>query len=370
MDKPHLLIVEDDLHLLEGVQSVLEIEGYDITTAENGAVALKLLNDEVVMPDLIVSDIMMPHMDGLTFLREVRKSPAYVSIPFIFLTAKGERRDVNEGKKLGVDDYIIKPFDTDDLLIAIESRLKRHEALNSAQAGVITNVKRNILNVLNHEFRTPLTYIVAYADMLNQPDATSLSGDELLGFLHGVNSGALRLRRLVENFIQLVELETGEAERTFNLRRTSVEHVQEIFNAAITSIKQQFPERPVNPFTFALADNLPRFTGDTEFLRVAFAHLIDNAMKFSSPDKAITLSAQVKENELHLSVEDAGRGITPVEQERIWDMFYQVNRAYYEDQGVGAGLPIVRGIAQLHGGRVLLASELGKGSTFTVVLPL
>jgi len=370
MDKPRLLIVEDDLHLLEGVQSVLEIEGYDITTAENGAVALKLLNDEVVMPDLIVSDIMMPHMDGLTFLREVRKSPAYVSIPFIFLTAKGERRDVNEGKKLGVDDYIIKPFDTDDLLIAIESRLKRHEALNSAQAGVITSVKRNILNVLNHEFRTPLTYIVAYADMLNQPDATSLSGDELLGFLHGVNSGALRLRRLVENFIQLVELETGEAERTFNLRKTIVEHIEEIFNAAITSLKQQFPERPINPFTFALATDLPRFTGDTEFLRVAFAHLIDNAIKFSTPDKPITLSAQVKENELHLSVADVGRGITPVEQERIWDMFYQVNRAYYEDQGVGAGLPIVRGIAKLHGGRVLLASELGKGSTFTVVLPL
>jgi signal transduction histidine kinase len=370
MQKPRLLIVEDDVHLLEGVQSVLELEGYDIITAENGLAALHILCEGERQPDLIISDIMMPQMDGLQFLREVRKDNRFVNIPFIFLTARGEKRDIHTGKRLGVDDYIIKPFDTDDLLIAIESRLHRHRALGAATDNAVSNVKRNILNVLNHEFRTPLTYIVAYADMLNQPEVNDLAGDEMLTFLRGVNSGALRLRRLVENFIQLVELESGEAQRTYNLRKVAIDRVQSIYESALAFLRQANPERVINPIAYKIAPDLPRFIGDPDFLRVAFMHLIDNAIKFSHPGHTIDLCADHEDGHVLLSVRDYGRGINPDEVEKIWDMFYQINRAYYEDQGVGAGLPIVRGIARLHGGRVTLKSALGEGSTFTLRLPL
>jgi signal transduction histidine kinase len=370
MEKPRLLIVEDDVHLLEGVQSVLELEGYDITTAENGVSALHILCDEPRQPDLIISDINMPQMDGLQFLREVRKDNRFVNIPFIFLTARGEKRDIHTGKRLGVDDYIIKPFDTDDLLIAIESRLQRHRALGAASDNAVSNVKRNILNVLNHEFRTPLTYIVAYADMLNQPEVNDLASDDMLTFLRGVNSGALRLRRLVENFIQLVELESGEAQRTYSLRKVAIDNVQSIFENALTFLRQANPERVINPIAYKIAPDMPRFISDPEFLRIAFMHLIDNAIKFSEPHQTIDLCAAHEDDAILLSVRDYGRGIGPDEIEKIWDMFYQVNRAYYEDQGVGAGLPIVRGIARLHGGRVTLKSDLGSGSTFTLRLPI
>jgi signal transduction histidine kinase len=368
--KPRLLVVEDDVHLLEGVQSVLEIEGYQVTIAENGAEALKLLNDESLKPDLIVSDIMMPHMDGLTFLNEVRKDPRWVSIPFIFLTARGEKADIHQGKRLGVDDYIIKPFDTEDLLVAVEARLRRHEALHEAQTSAVSAVKRSILNVLNHEFRTPLTYIVAYADMLNQPDAQDLSGEELISFLNGVNSGAMRLRRLVENFIQLVELESGDAERTYAARKSTVENVGEIFSLAVQQLHAGLPDRPMNPILTEVAADLPRFEADAEFLRVALMQLIDNAVKFSPPMEPIHLGARAVDDEVLLSVTDRGRGISQAEKDRIWDMFYQINRPYYEDQGVGSGLAIVRGVARLHGGQVELDSELGKGSTFTLRLPI
>lgn len=368
--RPRLLVVEDDTNLLEGVQSVLEIEGYDVTTAENGEIALNLLCEDHLMPDLIISDIMMPFMDGLAFLREVRKDPRFVSIPFIFLTARGEKADIHQGKRLGVDDYIIKPFDTDDLLIAVESRLQRQDALNQAQTSAISNVKRNILNVLNHEFRTPLTYIVAYADMLNQPDAKDLDSGEILTFLHGVNSGAMRLRRLVENFIQLVEIETGEAERTYQSRKAPIENVGEMFTQAAQQLQTILPDRPMNPVEIIVKPGVPRFVADAEFLRAALIQLIDNAVKFSTPDKPLELGAWMVEDQLHLSVTDHGRGITREEQERIWDMFYQVNRAYYEDQGAGSGLAIVRGMARIHGGHVELKSEFGKGSTFTIVLPV
>ena len=370
MDKPHLLIVEDDIHLLEGVQSVLELEGYNITTAENGAIALKMLCDDEIMPDLIVSDIMMPVMDGLQFLREVRNDERFTAIPFIFLTARGEKADINQSKRLGVDDYIIKPFDTDDLIVAIESRLQRHRALGKAADNTVSMIKRNILNVLNHEFRTPLTYIVAYADMLNEPNSRDLDGDEILTFLHGVNSGALRLRRLVENFIQLVELETGEAERTYSLRKAPVDDMRVLFDDAIEHLRVQSPDRHINPIVYEIPPDLPAPVLDGEFLKIALAHLIDNAIKFSTIDQPITLGAHVENNEVSIWVKYQGRGISEAEREKIWDMFYQINRAYYEDQGVGAGLPIVRGIVKLHGGRIEMDSTQGGGSSFVLIMPL
>ncbi|MCL4248172.1 MAG: response regulator [Anaerolineae bacterium] len=366
--KPHLLVVEDDTNLLEGVQSVLELEGYFVTTAVNGAYALQWLYAEEGTPDLIISDIMMPQMDGLQFLHEVRKDPRFTAIPFIFLTARGEKSDIHRGKRMGVDDYIVKPFDTDDLLIAVESRLRRHEALQAVQTNAIAAVKHNILNVLNHEFRTPLTYIVAYADMLNQPEA--LSHDEILSFLHGVNSGAVRLRRLVENFIQLVELQSGETERTYLSRRAQIDNVREIINLAQQQASSNYAERSPNVFQIDVDPGLPPFIADAELLRVAVAQLLDNAIKFSRVGAPIKITARSRDGHIYLSVADTGRGVTPEEQEKIWDMFYQINRAYYEDQGAGSGLAIVKGIAQVHGGHVELESQTGRGSTFTMVIPI
>jgi two-component system, sensor histidine kinase and response regulator len=370
MHKPHLLVVEDDTHLLEGIRAVLELDGFEISVAEHGAAALQLLCEHDLMPDLILSDIMMPEMDGLQFLREVRRQPRFIAIPFIFLTARGEQEDINTGKELGVDDYIVKPFEARNLIIAVRARLARHRALTEVTDTVITDVKRNILNVLNHEFRTPLTYIVAYADMLNQSQPEHLQSGDLLTFLHGVNSGALRLRRLVENFIQLVELETGESQRAYEMRKAPIDYIEGLFDQAIEILRKQSLERPFNPLAYDISDDIPVINADAEFLSIALSQLLDNAIKFSDITQPITLGAYRQGDELHLWVRDNGRGIEDKERDKIWSIFYQVNRAYYEDQGVGAGLPIVSGIARLHGGRVELQTEVNSGSIFTIVIPI
>ncbi|MBE2272036.1 MAG: response regulator, partial [Anaerolinea sp.] len=162
-----ILVVEDDLNLLEGIQTVLELENYEVISVENGRQALEVLKSTPRTPDLIVSDIMMPYMNGIELLREVRKERAWLKIPFIFLTALSEKPDIHRGKMLGVDDYLTKPFDAEDLIIAVQSRLSRHRALNDLQVGAMRDLKRTILTILNHEFRTPLTFVVAYSDMLN-----------------------------------------------------------------------------------------------------------------------------------------------------------------------------------------------------------
>src|ERR1043165_8550265 len=130
MEKAKVLVVEDDVHLLEGIRDILELDGYAVLTAENGSYGLQVLHAQTASPDLILSDIMMPRMDGIQFLKEVRKEPRWLTIPFIFLTAKGEKADQHRGLRLGVDDYVVKPYDPADLLVKIETRLERHRHLN------------------------------------------------------------------------------------------------------------------------------------------------------------------------------------------------------------------------------------------------
>ncbi|MBI1257511.1 MAG: response regulator [Chloroflexi bacterium] len=366
--KARVLIVEDDINLLEGIQTVLELDDYSVISVENGKQALAVLRESAVLPDLIVSDIMMPQMDGIQLLREVRKVPLWIKIPFIFLTARSEKTDIQRGKQLGVDDYLVKPFDADDLLIAVESRLNRHKVLNDLFDDAMSAMKRNILTILNHEFRTPLTFVVAYADMLND-QTQSLSDEELLAFLRGVNTGALRLRRLIENFIQLVEMETGDAQRSYDLRKAPITNVTELLEASrlevynITHFEQ--------PFHLEVEPDLPSFIGDSLYLKMALAQLIDNAVKFSQPDTPITAGARLADDEIQIWVRDQGRGIEPAEQAHIWEMFYQIDRATFEDQGTGSGLAIVNNIAALHGGSPEVQSHpQQEGSTFTLHIPL
>jgi signal transduction histidine kinase len=369
MQTARILVVEDDPNLLEGIRAILELDQYLVVSAENGAQALDWLRNAAALPDLILSDIMMPQMDGMALLNAIRSEPQWVAIPFIFLTAKGDKVDMQRGKQLGADDYLVKPFDADDLLIAVEARLKRQRALNDAQTDSINSLKRNILSILNHEFRTPLTFIVAYADMLNNPVTTQdLSDTELLGFLKGVSSGASRLRRLIENFILLVELQTGDAERTFEWRRSQINDMAQLLQTVCDrTILVSTPDRP---YQIEVQGDLPPFVADREYLMIALAQLVNNAIKFSPPNTPIILGARAANGEISLSVTDYGRGIPEAEIAAIWETFYQVNRAHHEDQGTGSGLAIVQGIARMHGGRVHVESEAGVGSTFTIILPL
>ncbi|MCU0496395.1 MAG: hybrid sensor histidine kinase/response regulator [Anaerolineae bacterium] len=369
MHKAKLLIVEDDPNLLGGLRDILELDNYEVLTAENGRQGLevlKTLGDRP--PDLIVSDIMMPHMDGMEFLRAVRLQNHWIKIPFIFLTAKGEKTDIQQGKVLGVDDYLTKPFDADDLLIAIDAKLQRHKKINEVQADAITELKRNILTILNHELRTPLTLVIAYADMLKDFDQATLNGQDLLEFLRGINAGAERLRRLIENFILLVELETGDMQRTFDWRKQEINDLDTALRAALYQVPQESSQN--RHVVFEIAPNLPSFIGDQELIGVAIRELLDNALKFSPKDKIVRAGATAHDDSICISVCDEGRGIPPHEIPRIWEFFYQVDRDIYENQGSGSGLALVRALMELHQGRIEVESEVGKGSCFRLYFPL
>jgi signal transduction histidine kinase len=367
-DHATILVVEDDTHLMEGIRDILELNGYQVLTATNGSVGLEVLQTQPLPPDLIVSDIMMPRMDGYDFFNAVRARESWVAIPFIFLTAKGERDDIFKGKSMGAEDYVVKPFDADELLVAVDSRLKRQRQLNRQRDQEVSNIKHNILNILNHEFRTPLTYVVAYADMLHR-DADDLGVDDMRSFLRGINAGANRLRRLVENFILLVELETGEARKTYEWRRTMFSSYDELLRLIREKYVDQADEKQID-IHVETDEDLPAILADPDYLAAALECLIDNAIKFTDhPDRAIKLHAFHDMGYVCLKVGDQGRGIPDQELRNIFQTFYQINREKYEDQGAGSGLAIVDGVIRLHGGSVGVESIFGEGSAFTMRLP-
>jgi DNA-binding response OmpR family regulator len=124
-----VLIIEDNRDIRENIAELLALSGYEVDSADNGkaGIVLALLN----LPDIILCDIMMPVLDGYAVLARLRKYPQMTGIPFLFLTAKAERRDISRGLDSGADTYLVKPFDADDLLTAIESSLRVSAAQNA-----------------------------------------------------------------------------------------------------------------------------------------------------------------------------------------------------------------------------------------------
>lgn len=160
-----ILVVEDNDVMRQGLQVLLEDSGYDVVTAVHGREAL----DQMAwhMPDLILSDISMPEMDGFTFFEAVRARPEWVSIPFIFLTARGERQDTFIGRRLGAEDYLVKPITQEELITTVQSRLARNQQLLLAklqeayEASLIMLV--NAIDLRDHYTRGHVERVMSYS---------------------------------------------------------------------------------------------------------------------------------------------------------------------------------------------------------------
>lgn len=365
-ENPVILVAEDNQALLHGICELLELNGYDTIAAENGAEALKALNR--TKPDLIISDVMMPELDGYGLHAEVRARSEWLDIPFIFLTALGQREDVRRGKEMGVDEYIVKPFDEADILIAVRAKLERWKEVRRHQEEESAELKKKIISSLSHEFRTPLTYVLNYAEML-QEETVDPSSEDFGLFLHGIRKGALRLNKLVMDFLLLVELETGEAEQIYLHRRREIEET----SAWLRVVAGHFHERAAArglELVIDVPDGLPHMIADETYLSDAIGRLLDNAIKFSTKSsKVVRYSARAIDEVFTISIEDQGMGIRSSEIDSLFNVFHQIDRAQHEQQGTGSGLAISNGIVKLHGGTIDVQSEFGNGSVVTISIP-
>jgi DNA-binding NarL/FixJ family response regulator len=126
-----ILIIEDEPEMRRNLQTLLKMEGFEVLSASDGRTGIALAKAQI--PDLVLCDVMMPIMDGHEVLKVLRNDPATMNIPFIFLTAKGERTDLRSGMNLGADDYLTKPVAREDLLEAVAARLKRQDQLDQRE---------------------------------------------------------------------------------------------------------------------------------------------------------------------------------------------------------------------------------------------
>jgi putative two-component system response regulator len=173
-----ILLVEDSQILREGLRALLEQERFRVLAAIHGLDALEQMEENI--PDLILSDIVMPEMDGYTFFEAVRQKPEWLSIPFIFLTARRERQSVLAGKQLGADDYLLKPVSPDELLTVIRAKLARNQEIRLVQLRESYEASLSVLaNAI--EVRDPYTrghiervrdYALAIADELGWKEAS------------------------------------------------------------------------------------------------------------------------------------------------------------------------------------------------------
>jgi DNA-binding NarL/FixJ family response regulator len=125
-----ILIIEDDTQTRENLSLILEMEGFDVVAAADGPAGIAAVERE--NPELVLCDVSMPGLDGYEVLRRLRLNPGFATLPFIFLTARGERQDQRKGMNLGADDYLCKPCETDELLQAMRVRLERSRTSNAA----------------------------------------------------------------------------------------------------------------------------------------------------------------------------------------------------------------------------------------------
>ena len=361
-----ILVVEDNPTMAEGICDVLEMQGYAVISALNGVEALSRMEESHV--DLILADIMMPLMDGYDLYRKVRERSEWTTIPFVFLTARGQKEDIRLGKQLGADDYLPKPFDPDDLAVVVEAKLRRAEEVREAAEQKVDDLKQGILNALSHEFRTPLTYIQGYTDLLLDGDPAS-EPQIFKDFLERIRAGSRRIHSLVEDFIFLVSLESGEIASAIS-EGGLVTDLMPTLRATISAFEQVMSDKGITLHT-EWPSGLPPVFAYAPLISDALGRLLDNAIKFAPKSEGeIWVSAKEIDSQVRITFRDNGIGIPAEEQTRIFDRFYQVNRSLYEQQGVGLGLPIAQSIVELHQGTIEVESALGKGSTFTIVLPV
>jgi two-component system, OmpR family, phosphate regulon sensor histidine kinase PhoR len=227
----------------------------------------------------------------------------------------------------------------------------------------LDQIRSDFVANVSHELRTPLSILRGYIEMLL--DNPKTSREELARILSIMERHSKRLGLLVDDLLSLARLESSNA----NLELSAV-RVEELFNNVVRDWKEKLAAKNLKVIV-DLAPDVSTFRADETRLREVLYNLLENAVKYSRENEQIHLRAAQRGSQLVLSVTDNGLGISKDDLPRIFERFYRADKARSRELGgTGLGLAIVKHIAQLHGGRVEAESELGKGTTIRVVLPI
>lgn len=359
-----ILIIEDEYAIRKDLVTILSLSDFNVIDAHNGRIGVEKASQ--YLPDLIISDIMMPEIDGYGVITELQKIPETAKIPFLFLSAKSSKNDIREGMSLGADDFITKPYDINDLLEAVNTRLKKSQNIESQYNRKIEEFRSNVQMSMPHEIRTPLNIILGMTDFLKK-NFHKMEQDDISEILTNISDSGQRLNRLFENYLFYANLE---------LISTSFEDVKNLLVK-----KTQLAEVYISDLSTVKANNYNRLNDlviDTieceihiseSYLQKIIEETVDNAFKFSKTGTKVNVNSYINGYYYTIEVCNKGRGMTP-EQIKNIGAYVQFERKLYEQQGNGLGLTIVKKVVELHKGRFEIESEIGKFTKIILQIPV
>ena len=392
----HILLVEDNEHDRQAFRrafrkSEVAVEFTECVRAEE---AMERLRIDVSPFDLVVADHNLPGMSGLKFCEDLIDHE--IPLPLVLMTGGGSEHLAVEALKAGVHDYLIKDPDGGylDLLPVVlpevvrqyHDRLARkraEEALAAERALLAERVKERtaelskanaelsravrlkdeFLAIMSHELRTPLNVILGMAEALLE-EVYGVLNDKQLEALRHVKESGRQLFALINDILDLSGISAGRLE--LNKMAVSVEAVCQaslrLFNQAIR--KKHLKVSSMFDCT------ITTIQADERRLKQALMHLLSNAVKFTPEGGEITLRAKEESDNLVIEVQDTGPGINKEDRKRLFEPYYRRVGDRERLSGLGLGLSLAKMLVELHGGKIWVKSEKGKGSTFGFSIPL
>ncbi|MEB3337866.1 MAG: HAMP domain-containing sensor histidine kinase [Leptolyngbyaceae bacterium] len=363
-----ILVVDDSSDNSFLIQAILEEEEYQVDVADSGMMALKKI--VASPPDLLLLDVMMPVMDGYEVTRRVRQMEARGELPFIpiLLITAYDQPSVAKGLDTGADDFIRKPVEFDELLARVRSLLRLKHSVD--ERDQITKQREDFVSRLAHDLRTPLVAADRMMSLFQQGVLGDLSPEMQEAISTMIRSNQ-NLLQMVNVLLEVYRFEAGRKTFSFsliNLRELVGEVAQEL--SPLAQAKKLTLEIDVGEETAGLT----QVSGDRLELRRVLTNLIENAIKYTDagsisvrliPNGHSPLESSVPW--VKIEVQDTGTGISEEDQATLFERFRQGSQ---RRSGSGLGLYLSRRIIEAHQGKIEVKSDLGKGSIFTVSIPV
>ena len=362
-DMKKILIIDDEACLRGVIKTTLRRQGFDTLESDNGSDGVRLARQQ--LPDLVICDVRMNRMDGYGTLAALRNEPATAAIPFILMTGQADTAGMRQGMAQGADDYLAKPFTLEELLTAVNARLKNQQTVRKQAERRLDELRANINLALPHELLTPLNGILGLAEVI-RTCGTGLPGDQVVEMAANIQTAANQLHRVIQNFLihAQIELLMTDSHKVESLRGEQTSLVRE----AIESLARQKAEAAKRPTDLVLTLTDAAVAISRDYLLKIIEELLDNAFKFSEPGTPVQVATTANGNWFTLSVSDAGCGMKPAQIADI-GAFSQFERRHQAQAGLGLGLSIAKRLAELHGGELALQSQPMAGTKATVTLP-
>lgn len=355
-----ILVIEDEEAVRSNITELLTQEGFETFEAENGRAGINLAKK--IIPDLIISDILMPEIDGFGVLQELQNNILTSSIPFIFLTARTDIADIRMGMREGADDYLTKPYKAADLLDAINSRLNKRKNIDRKVGEIFQSVALS----LPHELRTPLISILGFSQIIKE-DFEKFDSAEILEMLDQINSSGYELLSLIEKFLTFSHLETLVLDTSQLLRFSeSYTHSSER-NTNIIAYQVAEKSNRKNDLKITIEDAPLKIYND--HYDILIKEIIENCFKFSRPGTPVEISAKNNMNSFEIIFTDYGIGMSD-EQIKNIGLLRQFNRKKYHQNGTGMGLAIVNKLAEIYHIDIKIFSHVNRFTTVKLSIPV